>query len=84
MISYSGPSPERSGDYQLGLRATEQVSTEFDTEDCHGYILNYFRHHYVLKDCVLRFKFIYFVLFLTSNRFMQTASNVSYDIYKRV
>jgi hypothetical protein len=35
MISYSGPTPERSGDYQLGLRATEQVSTEFDTEDCH-------------------------------------------------
>ncbi len=35
MISYSGPSPERSGDYQLGLRATEQVSTESDTEDCH-------------------------------------------------
>ncbi len=35
MISYSGPSPERSGGYQLGLRATEQVETEFDTEDCH-------------------------------------------------
>ena len=83
MISYSSPSPERSGNYQLGLRATEQVSTEFDTEDCHGHILNYFRHHYGLKDCVLRFNFIYFVLFLTSNRFMQTASNVSYDIYKR-
>ena len=83
MISYSSPSPERSGNYQLGLRAMEQVSTEFDTEDCHGHILNYFRHHYGLKDCVLRFNFIYFVLFLTSNRFMQTASNVSYDIYKR-
>ena len=83
MISYSSPSPERSGNYQLGLRATEQVSTEFDTEDCHGHILNYFRHHCGLKDCVLRFNFIYFVLFLTLNRFMRTASNGSYDIYKR-
>ena len=83
MISYSSPSPERSGNYQLGLRAMEQVSTEFDTEDCHGHILNYFRHHYGLKDCVLRFNFIYFVPFLTLNRFMRTASNGSYDIYKR-
>ena len=83
MISYSSPSPERSGNYQLGLWATEQVSTEFDTEDCHGQFLNYFRHHYGLKDCVLRFNFIYFVLFLTLNRFIRTASNGSYDIYKR-